>query len=113
MKTTIRLLLAAAVLAATSAAALAAAEGITDNNGATSVAEMMHRKHERQLRALLVSEGRADEVRQLDEDNATQMREEQENRYNKANAALARGGNADVQAQDPLLNGCDPYKLPR
>jgi hypothetical protein len=58
---------------------MAADAGVAADHAATSVTEMMQRKHDHQLRARLVAEGRWDEVQRLDENNATHIREEQEN----------------------------------
>jgi len=113
MKTTIQSLLVAAVLAAASAAAAAGADGTTATHGATSVTEMMQHKHEHQLRDELAADGRWDQVRQLDAENASELREEQQEQLVKANAALAHASAAGGRNQDPLLNECDPDKLPR
>lgn len=111
MKTTIQSILVAAALVTASASGMAAAEEVTANNGATSVAEMMQRKQERQSRALLGTEGRWNQVRQLDEDNASRMREQQENRYTKVNEMLGRSGSGEGPDRGLLLNECAPDKL--
>jgi hypothetical protein len=113
MKTTIQSILVAAALVTASASVMAAAEGVAANNGATSVVEMMQRKQEHQLRARLVAEGRWDQVRQLDDDHAKRTGEEQETRYKKVNEGLGRSANVEGPDQSPLLNECDPGKLPR
>jgi hypothetical protein len=104
MKTTIQLLLIAAALAMASASGIAATEAVGANNGATSVAEMMQRKQDHQLRAQLVTEGRGNEVWQLDEDNARRMREKTEDRYTTVNKVLSRSSNVEGPDRVTPLN---------
>lgn len=111
MTTTIQTILAAAVLLTACASGAVAAEPAAANSGATSVSEMMQRKHLHKLRARLVAEGRTDEVRRLDESNAARLREEQENRYTKANEAIGRGSHAKRNGDLEMLNDCEPEKL--
>ena len=88
-----------------------AASGAVTVNGATSVSEMMQRKQEHQLRAQLVAEGRWNEVEQLDATMATQLREEKNDRYSRANDAINRGGKAVKKTDVELSNECDTEKL--
>jgi hypothetical protein len=111
MKTTIQSLLVAAVLLTASAPGLTATAEPAAAHGATSVTEMLQRKHEHQLRAQLIAEGRWDEVRQLDTQHAMRMGEERENRYSKVNETLGHGSNAKGSGEGQLLNQCDPGKL--
>jgi hypothetical protein len=102
MKTTIHLMLIAAALVMAPASGMAEAAGA--NNGATSVAEMMQRKQDHQLRAQLVTEGRGNEVWQLDEDNARRMRDEKESRYTTLNRVLSRSSNVEGPDRGTPLN---------
>ena len=111
MKVMVLSILVAAALVTASASGMAAAEGAAASNGATSVAEMMQRKQDRQLRAQLVTEGRSNKVRQMDESDAIHMREKQEYRYAKVNEVLGRTGNVGGPDRGPLLDECDPVKL--
>lgn len=111
MKATIPAILVAAALVMASAPAMAAAEKAAANDGATSVAEMMQRMQERQLRARLVKEGRWAQVRELDEDIAKRMREKQDAQYAKVNEDLDRNGNVEGAGQGALLNECGPDEL--
>ena len=110
MKSAMRSMLLAGALLTASAHGTAAPEVVTAGNGATSVSEMMQRKHARQLRAGLVADGLWNEVRQLDEHNAANALEQRENRIAAANAALSRGYSAGANGPDPSLNQCDPGK---
>jgi hypothetical protein len=111
VKTTIQSILVAAVLLTASAPGLAATAEPAAAHGATSVAEMLQRKHEHQLRTQLVAEGRLEEVRQLDAQHATRVQDERENRYSKVNETLGHGSNAKGRGEGQMLNQCDPAKL--
>jgi hypothetical protein len=110
MKTALPSILLATLLLAAAAPGLAASGEVTVN-GATSVTEMMQRKQEHQFRERLVAESRWDEVRQLDAAMATQLRDEQDNRYSQSNKALNRGSQAAKKGDVELLNECDTEKL--
>ena len=98
-----RLILLAAGLSLIAAGAQAGDDGA----GAPSVADMLQRKHEHEWRAELVAQGRWDEVRKLDEENARRLRERQEQSYDKLNQQLLRSGNVDGPV-NAIVNACEP-----
>jgi len=101
-----RLILLAAVLSLIAAGAQAGDDGA----GAPSVADMLQRKHEHELRAELVAQGRWDEVRKLDEESTRRLRERQEQSYDKLNQQLLRSGNVDGPVS-AVVNACEPDSL--
>lgn len=108
MKTAIQSILVAALLVTLSGPAAAAPEA---DNGATSVSEMMQRKHEHQMRAQLVAEGRWDQVRQMDEESAERLREKSDDRYTRTNEALGHAGKVRGADDVQIINECAPEKL--
>lgn len=87
------ILVAAALLLAASGA-LAGGDNMSAP-GAPSVAEMLQRKQEHQLRGQLAKEGRWDEIRQMDQDQARRLHEQQEKIYMKENGRLSRSGTVE------------------
>ena len=75
--------------------------------GASSVAEMLQRKQEHQLREQLAKEGRWEEIRQMDEEQAQHQQIQKGQALNKVNEALARKDGADTAAGG-AGNLCDP-----
>ena len=105
-----RSLLVALVLQFTAETALAAADGPAP---ASSVAEMLQRKQEHQLREQLAKEGRWDEVRQMDEEKLRRLQVQTKQTLTKLNAELAREGTVETQVNgDGVMSFCAPVRVP-
>ena len=81
--------------------------------GTGSVADMLQKKQEQQVRAQLVNEGRWDEVRELD---AAQLRRQQaqaKQTLSRMNTELAREGSVDTPVNgDGVTSFCAPGAAP-
>jgi hypothetical protein len=74
----------------------------------TTVAEMMQKRHENQVREQLLSQGRFDEVRRIDEERSRQQHERQEKIVAQMNEALAHAAKAD--GSPSLTYECDAVR---
>ena len=105
------ILIAAALLL--TAASVQAGGDNTPAMRANSVAELMQRKQELLLREQLAKEGRWDEIRQMDEEQARRLQAHRNQSLKKLNEELAREGPVDAPAGGgvgSLL--CDPVRTP-
>lgn len=84
MKTRPLLLIAAMALVASAGPVFAG------DQGSASVAEMMQKRHENQVREQLVSAGRYDDVRKFDEERLKRQHEQQGKVVAQMNEELAR-----------------------
>ena len=105
--TIIRLILAAALLLAASGVQ-AGGEGPR----AASVAEMLQRKQEQQLREQLAREGRWKEIREIDEERVRQSQVQKKQSFTKINDDLARDGGVDTPVIDAMGTLCAPAAVP-
>jgi hypothetical protein len=110
MKPTITAILVALTLSLTIAGAHAI-EGTTGSSGASSVAEMLQRKQATELRAQFVREGRADDIRKLDEATAQRLQVHRDGVYARMNDQLAHKTAVEGQAIDTHDTECDPDTL--
>jgi hypothetical protein len=78
---------------------------------APSVAEMLQRKQQSQLRDQLVKEGRWDEVRQMDEEQARLLHERQQKVVAHMNEDLSRAVKFDVTPTSAVVDACDKETL--
>lgn len=98
-------------LAALFASETALAAGETNLPGArtSSVAEMLQRRQEHQLRQQLVKEGRLDEVRELDEAQVRRQQVQTKQSLTRLNSELAREGAIDATINgDGVVSYCPP-----
>lgn len=102
------ILIAAALLLA--ASGVQAGEDSPPTTGAPSVADMLQRKQEHQLREQLAREGRWDEIKKMDEDKARRLHEQLEKAYLKVNQQLSRSGNVDGPVST-INNACEADSL--
>jgi hypothetical protein len=108
MKPTFTAILVAVALSLAAAGAQGAGS-TTGGSGASSVADMLQRKQESELRVQLVREGRSEEVRTLDEAKAQQLQTRREQVYLHVNAQLARGTSAEKwPLTDARALECEP-----
>jgi hypothetical protein len=75
---------------------------------ATSVAEMLQRKQETQLREQLALQGRADAVRELDQAQAKRLEEQKERTLAKINEDLAATTAVETPTIDAMGILCTP-----
>lgn len=106
MKPTITAILVAVTLSLTVAGAQAAG-GMTGSSGASSVAEMLQRKHATEVRAQFVREGRAEDIRKMDEATAQQLQAQRDHAYVRVNDQLAHKGGPEGQVIDARALDCD------
>ena len=106
-----RLLLVTLALLFTAEAALAGTDAPVART--FSVAEMLQRKQEHQLREQLAKEGRWDEIRQMDEEQVRQQQVHTKQTLTRMNAELAREGAVDSPVNgDGVYSFCAPGSAP-
>ena len=98
----------AAVALTLAAGAAQAADNSSAGNGASSVAGMLQRKHDTELRAHLVSENRWEEIRQMDIVTAQRLAAQHDETYERVNQQLAHDAGADGLPIDARALQCDP-----
>ena len=79
--------------------------------GATSVVDMLQRKHDTELRAELVRDGRTGDISKLDAAIAQRADNRREHAYERVNADLARNSGADGVPLNTRALECDPDAL--
>ena len=109
MKTLLHAIYAAVTLLLTVAAAQAADSAAMQ--GARSVAEMLQRNNEAQLRSQYVREGRLDDVRKLDEARTQRVQARREQDFTRLNAELARNAGVDGPSIESRALVCEPEAI--
>jgi hypothetical protein len=105
-------LLTATVLLVTAGPALADADS-PQIATTSSVAEMLQRRQENQLREQLTREGRWAEVRQMDEEKLRRQQVLAKQTLTRINAELAREGTVETQVNgDGVSSFCPPVRVP-
>jgi hypothetical protein len=105
-------LLVAIVMTFLCEGALADADN-TSTARTSSVAEMLQRRQEHQLREQLAKEGRWDEVRQMDDEQLRRQQVQKKQALTKVNAELAREGTVESQVNgDGVYTFCAPLRPP-
>ena len=104
MKSTLIALFAAVALTLSLAAAAVQA---TESPAASSVAGMLQKKHDAQVRAQLVTESRWEEIRQLDAVTAQRAGTQRAAVYDRANKQLAHATGADAPPIDARALECE------
>ena len=99
-------MLVAVALSLTTAGAQAA--NASAGSGASSVADMQWRKHDAELRAQLVDQGRWKEIRKMDEVTAQRLQVQHDQHYVQVNGQLAHRTGPDGQPIDARALDCDP-----
>jgi hypothetical protein len=89
------------------AAGAQATDSMSVEGGASSVANMLQRKHEAELRAQLVTAGRWDEIRKLDDATAQQLQVQREKRYQNVNEQLSHSTGVEGELIDARGLDCD------
>ena len=111
MEANAKLLLIAIALLFTAETTLAGPD--SEPSRTSSVAEMLQRKHEHQLREQLAKEGRWDEIRQMDEEQLRRQQVQTKQTLTKLNADLAREGTVDTAVNgDGVTTFCPPARVP-
>ena len=110
MKTRLVAILVAAVFLALASTALA--DGNSSGvKASSSVAEMLQKRQESQLREQLVKEARWDEVRKLDEAQARRQQERQQKIVAQMNGQLAASAKGDLTTTSNVGEPCDKETL--
>ena len=111
MKANMKLLLIAMVLLFTTETTLAGPDSPPPRT--SSVAEMMQRKQENQLREQLAKVGRWDEIRQMDEEQLRRQQVQTKQTLTRLNVELAREGTVDTAVNgDGVASFCAPVRVP-
>lgn len=76
--------------------------------GASSVAEMLQRKHDTELRAELVRDGRTEDISKLDAVTAQRAETQRGHAYEQVNAQFAKDAGADGAPLNARALDCDP-----
>ena len=107
-----RLLLVVLVLSCSVGTALAGDDS-PPAAGTSSVADMLQRRQENQLREQFVQAGRWDEVRRMDDEQLRRQQVQKKQRLTRFNAELAREGTVDSPLNgDGVFNSCAPVRVP-
>lgn len=102
----------AAIFAAVALSLAAAAVQATESPAANSVAGMLQKKHDTQLRAQLVTENRLEEVRLLDVVTAQRAETQRGAAYDRANKQLAHAAGTDASPIDTRALECESDRKP-
>ena len=102
----------AALFAAVALSLAAAAVQATESPAASSVAGMLQKKHDTQLRAQLVTESRWEEIRLLDVQTAQRAETQRGAVYDRANKQLAHAAGTDATPLDTRALECEADRKP-